>query len=469
MTVDIQRSNRRLIRRSGTLAWALGIVVLAASCSSSNDAIPATSATSATAVPATVSSTATSAAAGTTLPVSVATPPAISEPATSAPPSTTTVPPTVPQSTATPDTTPRADLPPKAVLPAGVTPHSVVFPSVMDGWYSGFTDGSAAKLLRTTDGGVTWTIVPVPAPLVDSGAQLDLAFSDPSDGWILGSDAAGNAALIETHDGGTTWAPVVVPQVDGAVATPSAVRASATQVHIVAIVSTDSGTSLRFLDGRAAGGALTASATGLTVGAGPVFDASTAFAGDAGWLIYNDRAVSGGVRLQQGAWSDWSATVPCSSADTSADTGMVAADPAATVVAVACSPSGFAGTPGPLRVFVSTDGGTTFAPTAGLPGGDAPATGGDTQPALPSVAFVQSIAPATLVVGYTRNDGDTSIVRSTDGGATWTEVQHIPAASITSAFEFDAGDDLVFQTGPGQGIVSRDGGETWSPLLADAG
>jgi photosystem II stability/assembly factor-like uncharacterized protein len=63
--------------------------------------------------------------------------------------------------------------------------------------------GSAGTIIRTTDGGDTWS-------LVSSGTSEQLrdgSFRDHAHGWICGD----NGTLLETADAGATWAPVTLP------------------------------------------------------------------------------------------------------------------------------------------------------------------------------------------------------------------------------------------------------------------
>ncbi|MCA1835788.1 MAG: hypothetical protein LC721_05455 [Actinobacteria bacterium] len=57
-------------------------------------------------------------------------------------------------------------------------------------------------LLRTTDGGASWTVVATP---IAGG----LVFHTSSDAWIAGGPQ--NDKLFVTHDGGTTWVPEQIP------------------------------------------------------------------------------------------------------------------------------------------------------------------------------------------------------------------------------------------------------------------
>jgi photosystem II stability/assembly factor-like uncharacterized protein len=88
----------------------------------------------------------------------------------------------------------------------------VFFVDAQNGWIvGGDTDDDleSGLLLRTTDGGATWTQVPV-----DTKQTLtDVFFVDAQRGWLVGAtedDASGGAGpsqILATDDGGATWRP----------------------------------------------------------------------------------------------------------------------------------------------------------------------------------------------------------------------------------------------------------------------
>jgi photosystem II stability/assembly factor-like uncharacterized protein len=69
---------------------------------------------------------------------------------------------------------------------------------------------TAGRVLRSTDGGRTWTVTAVPFHTDKSAGIFSIAFRGPSEGIVVGGDfdkldeAVDNAAL--TSDGGLTWA-----------------------------------------------------------------------------------------------------------------------------------------------------------------------------------------------------------------------------------------------------------------------
>ena len=79
----------------------------------------------------------------------------------------------------------------------GLSPASATFVSATDGWVLGTgtcPSGPCAKVMRTTDGGSTWTAVPAPsASIVPGGGQgapgiSRLRFADARNGWAYGPD-----------------------------------------------------------------------------------------------------------------------------------------------------------------------------------------------------------------------------------------------------------------------------------------
>ncbi len=63
----------------------------------------------------------------------------------------------------------------------------------------GFVGGYEGSVLRTTDGGESWTVIPIEAEAV----VTDIDFADENHGWATGL----NGLMIFTTDGGLTWSP----------------------------------------------------------------------------------------------------------------------------------------------------------------------------------------------------------------------------------------------------------------------
>lgn len=106
-----------------------------------------------------------------------------------------------------PDDTP---LPPTIAAPLVSSPGitSLTMLSELDGWAI-----SENAILRTTDGGSTWYNVS-PSGVTDLGFGTGHTFFDASQAWILVADASDPAAsglLYRTGDGGLTWTVYPVP------------------------------------------------------------------------------------------------------------------------------------------------------------------------------------------------------------------------------------------------------------------
>jgi photosystem II stability/assembly factor-like uncharacterized protein len=67
--------------------------------------------------------------------------------------------------------------------------------------------GSAqALVVKTLDGGKTWTELPIPLPGMNSPSLNSISFVDPNVGWAVGVDQdTGKSFVVSTSDGGSTW------------------------------------------------------------------------------------------------------------------------------------------------------------------------------------------------------------------------------------------------------------------------
>ena len=117
-------------------------------------------------------------------------------------------------------TTPAALGPAGGPVPPGFTPYSATFVSASDGWVLGSAPCAKApcgSVVRTTDGGRSWTGIPAPKASVRSFKALAsgdvsiLRFADRSNGWAAGR------GIYATHDGGAKWQPVRVGPATGTV------------------------------------------------------------------------------------------------------------------------------------------------------------------------------------------------------------------------------------------------------------
>lgn len=367
------------------------------------------------------------------------------------------------------DPAPAAALPVAAVIPAGVDVTSVSFPTALDGWLVGTLSDGRVAFRRTIDGGVTWTEVIPPAQLPASdpanvGTTFSVSFADATNGWLVGSGSDTSNVLLATHDGGATWTDVKLSSSSSF--TPMTIGTGAGMVHVMALVQDTDPIGFRMFTAPVDSDVFTVSPISIPPGAGPQFQVQMAFGGGSGWLVYNDRVLSGSARFADGAWTDWAA--PC---DGGIDSASVAASPDGSSVVVACATSGFAAPPYSIRIERSIDGGDTFSEVTPVPDGAAsgdPAAGA----ALPSVAFVAQPAGDVIVVGYYASSSRGTIAYSSNGGATWTSAYDLgQEGSSTEFYAFDvtaeAHAPIVVVTGTGVGVVSNDDGATWTPLAID--
>jgi photosystem II stability/assembly factor-like uncharacterized protein len=328
-----------------------------------------------------------------------------------------------------------------APVPAGFRPMSVTFISAEEGWVLGSAlcaAGRCPAIARTIDGGRTWTSIPAPAtkigeqPAVDvSGAGVTgLRFADALDGWAFGPE------LWATHDGGTTWTKLEPVQHGAVVALESAHGT----VHAVAY---DGEQQYRIASSPVGADQWVMSSVDVPVGAGPVPTIQLVLSGAAGWVLENDRVVAFGAQLVGGSWRTWEPV--CKDV---VGPAYIAASSASQVVA-ACD-VGVWSTPKGVHLYVSHDGGATFAEKGSV----APV-------GLNVVAGIATPVVSTIVLA------GADLVGSFDGGRTWQTVARPGAVSFN---------DLGFTT-PAQGVVittaeggasklymTRDGGRTWSAV-----
>ncbi|WP_040950052.1 WD40/YVTN/BNR-like repeat-containing protein [Gorillibacterium massiliense] len=112
----------------------------------------------------------------------------------------------------------KANLPIKmSVGISKITPRSSIalaFSDKRNGWLTHWGDtGQEAELVRTTDGGVTWKKVNVIKPEWVDGDYFpnQVTFIDSKVGYTLGRGKKdSNIKLMRTDDGGKTWSPVNV-------------------------------------------------------------------------------------------------------------------------------------------------------------------------------------------------------------------------------------------------------------------
>ena len=353
------------------------------------------------------------------------------------------VPASVPPPSAVPTETPVVS------VPGGFEPASVTFVSSVNGWVLGSVPcGSdlCPAVEVTTDGGHTWNQGTAPKSTFATGIGSDssstsgvarIRFATKDDGWTFGPD------LWATHDGGVTWKPVSVPGGLPASSTVVALETSRGVVH--AVFYDDVTQDFRIATSPIGSDAWELSAVKVAIGAGPVPMIQLVLSGGAGWLLENDRTVEGGARLVNGTWKAW--TPACSG---TAGPAYLAASSATDIVA-SCDVGEWS-TPQGNHLFVSTNGGSSFAET----GAQVPVLDG-TGAATPGTS--------TIVVAGSSSSGSV-LVASFDGGASWGSVLHVSSGELNDLGFTNSSQGVVvvtnFATGSGRLFMTRDGGHTWS-------
>ncbi|HUC26575.1 MAG TPA: hypothetical protein VMA73_28060 [Streptosporangiaceae bacterium] len=326
--------------------------------------------------------------------------------------------------------------PPGGPVPRGFRVASVTFVSASDGWVLGTTKTCAHKpctsVLRTTDGGRSWTGIPAPkyklARYNLAAGLVRLRFADALDGFAYGSQ------LWVTHNGGSSWHRV--RQVPGYV---TDLETSAGVAYAVTSVN-KSGKEVVY--SSPAGRDSWHRVAGLPETAGPGGLGSITLHGKAAWLILGGKLYS----THNGShWTKESFTCPAGYGITS-----VAAYSASQITLLCVGNPGL-GSSSKL-LYASTNGGAHFA-RVGVPprGGD----GGLLAEPTPQHLFIATASGATWLYA------------STDGGKRWHQALTLDDAGL-------GWNDFGFTT-PSQGVavegmaplgltrlwLTRNAGRTW--------
>ena len=335
---------------------------------------------------------------------------------------------------------------PAGGLPDGFDVASVTFVSATTGWALGTAPcgtGPCVQVWRTGDGGRTWTARPAPpvaAPLEPGGGTAPIIrFANADDGWV-----SADGKLWSTHDGGAHWAEQPVGSV-------YALEAAAGIVHAVVATRAQDMFAFGVTSSPVQRDDWRPSTTTVPHGAGPVPRAQLVLHGRAGWLVLVNRAVVGGLRLHQGRWESWKP--PC---DDDGAPVEVAASTASDLVAF-CTDGVWNDRPAGERVLVSTDGGATFGLVA--------------SPLPVRVHAIAAATPGVWVAGGTEpgtaERPRSVLIRTADGGRTWTTVQHSPQANwVDLGFTTTAQGVVINEGERDRLLMTYDGGQTWRPVSA---
>ena len=333
-------------------------------------------------------------------------------------------------------------------VPADFKPLSASFVAADNGWVLGSVpcgDARCPAIIRTVDGGATWSSIDapkttmggVPGSIQAGGSGISsLRFADLLNGWAFGPE------LWATHDGGASWARLTISGLP-AEATVTALETSAGTVHAVLY---DAAQDFRIGSSRVGADDWRVAAVRVPVGAGPVPRIELLLSGSSGWVLENDRVVSGGATLDASVWRTWQPA--CLDV---VGPAVLAASSASDLVAV-CD-VGLWASPKGEQLFTSTDGGATFAATG-------------TRPPLTASA-VASPDRATIVIAGSDTSG-AALVASFDDGRTWSKVWSAAAVSFTDLGFTTPTQGIVVTTdesGAGKLLMTHDGGRTWTSAI----
>lgn len=323
-------------------------------------------------------------------------------------------------------------------LPAGFEPASATFVTPTSAWVLGTDRHCVASpctvMARTTNGNV-WTSVPAPPDALPAtsgapGAGISgVRFANPKDGWAFGPD------LWATHDGGRGWTLTTLPGDDSVIdleADPQTVWV------LAATYSPSTGYGSPQLFESPAGSNDFRVVSGATFGAGTAV--SLAVSGQTAWLAGPGQlvATTSGGSLQ--ARTDPCATSTAPQLSAFGDLDLV----------VACSSKGTGGSV-TEQVFLSTNGGNSYAKLSAPPGGgkvDGVTTNGST-------VVVATSSPGASVL-------------YADAGRGWQAVYSAPGGADLVDLGFTTATQGVVIVGrPGADrattmLLSRDGGLHWS-------
>ncbi len=338
-----------------------------------------------------------------------------------------------PTSTSTPSTTSPTT---PTGLPSGFAVQSVTFVSTQMGWVLGTNScspGCAPELLRSDDGGQSWTRLNVPG----NSRILNVRFADASDGWMWASEGEPNG-LWSTHDGGLQWQQVSLP-IASDDQSISDVEASNGEAY--AAVTAEP---IRIMSSSVGSDTWTLSPTTLPTGAGPVPNEQIVLQGTSGWIVEVDRTTIAGARLSNGAWQTW--TPPCAQAE--GPVSLTASDP---LHLTAYCDGGLWGGPSAVTLDTSVNGGSSFVDT---PVNFSVTVGGP----------IASPTPGVVVLGDNQNS---DLMATFNGGQSWTAVYSGPENSGFSYLGFTTPTQGVAIDG-GTLLMTFDGGRQWSPVMDSA-
>ncbi len=339
-----------------------------------------------------------------------------------------------PTSSTSPDTADaNQSTPASVVLPVGVTVTSMSWPDARHGWVVGSTGAGVPVVQRTTDGGASWTDA---TAQVGNEAWTQVLFAGPLDGWLIGD------VLASTHDGGTTW-----HTLDLGSGQPRVYSAALAAGKVLVVTSLGDGLSVDVASAPVTSDTFTMAGLKLslmTAGGAeprPVITAGGRYAA----VIYNNRTFERAAQIVDGAWTSW--TPPCE-APVGHDLVYAALSADGSHLAMICATSQFFSPPYTIRALDHSVDRMTPLPEG---------TGGQI------FDFTAVTAQGSMLAVY----GD-KVAVSFDAGHTWAITHRFDQADAGRAHAEVPGVGYVISTGPGVGIVTADGGYTWTALIDGA-
>jgi hypothetical protein len=345
-------------------------------------------------------------------------------------------------------------------LPSGFVPQSFTAVSATHWWVLGSVPcgtRDCPAIVTTTDGGTAFHSLPAPGGPFGPGlnsppAAGSIRFADSADGWVSGP------ALYATHDGGRHWTAVSLPGqvtelepglgVVFAVVTPPAPPCARTGTCTSSTPAPRVWRTQPSSDHWSADPAAGAVSTGLAVHGrsvwvinamstrdGPAIGTALLHSADGGSRFTLEPAAIPGIACSYSPASD-------------------------TVVWSYCSGGHF------MYTYLSGDAGAHFTAVGPI---QAPRT---TPNGYPNGSTLEAASPTTAVAASDL-PGD-PLIRTIDGGTTWSVVQTPPDSSGTwSVIGFTTPEDgyalwehggTTYRTSTAQLWHTTDGGATWSPV-----
>lgn len=277
-------------------------------------------------------------------------------------------------------------------MPTGFDPASFTAVSDSDYWVLGSVPcrtGRCTSILRTTDGGAGFAAIPAPSLSAAGppGASATLRFADRLDGFAFVTGAGG--VFYATHDGGATWRRLALGNV------LAFATGGGNAYAVTARCSSQGCTGYRFERSPVSADAWSAAATPFAP-SGSVVD--LAAHGSSVWLLGTPAGPQSSGSDELARSTDAGRTFVAGPGPCAPGLGGQLAPVSASVVWAVCPTGMLAG------AWRSTDAGVTFTQL--------------TAPPLVNSAVLAPASQDTAVIAA--NGAGSRLLRTTDGGVTWT-------------------------------------------------